>query len=283
MTLDKYLNNHVPMSRTLALITGASSGIGAAYARLLADDHDVVLVARRADRLSALADELRAAGATAEVLPADLGTSEGIGAVTDRLAVGDVRLLISNAGAGGYAPLADVGPDEITRLLALNATAPIQLVRAALPGMLAAGDGTIVTVASLLAFSAGQADPRMPSRTLYAAAKAATVAFTRTLAHELADTGIRTQVVCPGLVATEFNGGAAHDVPTAMAAEGVARASLAGLRLGETVCVPGLEDRTAALDALVAAETALLSGGNRPTPAARYTRPPTGREPGATG
>ena len=129
--------------------------------------------------------------------------------MTKRLAIGDVRLLISNAGDGGYAPLVAVAPEEIDRLLTLNGVASVQLARAALPGMLTAGEGTIVTVASLLAFSAGRSDPRMPLRTIYAAAKAATVAFTRTLAHELADTPIRTQVVCPGVVATEFNGGSA--------------------------------------------------------------------------
>ncbi|UXY22685.1 SDR family NAD(P)-dependent oxidoreductase [Streptomyces cynarae] len=261
------------MSRTLALITGASSGIGAAYARLLAADCDFVLTARRADRLSELADELRAADATVEVLPADLGTPDGLAAVTERLAADDVRLLISNAGVGGYAPLADVDPTEIDRLLTLNGVVPIRLVRAALPGMLAAGEGALITVASLLAFSAGQTDPHIPSRTLYAAAKAATVAFTRTLSHELADTGIRTQVVCPGVVATEFSDGYGHNVPFAMTAEGVAQASLAGLRSGETICIPGLEDQAAALDALLAAETALLRGGNRPTPATRYSGP----------
>ncbi|MFE2212924.1 SDR family NAD(P)-dependent oxidoreductase [Streptomyces canus] len=100
------------MTRTIALITGASSGIGAEYARLLADDHDLVLVARRADRLGDFAEELRARGAAVEVLPADLGTHEGIAAVADRLAAGDVRLLVSNAGAGGYAPLVDVDPRD---------------------------------------------------------------------------------------------------------------------------------------------------------------------------
>ncbi|WP_030611475.1 SDR family NAD(P)-dependent oxidoreductase [Streptomyces fulvoviolaceus] len=257
------------MSRTLALITGASSGIGAAYTRRLATDHDFVLVARGADRLSELADEVRAAGAAVEVLPADLGTREGLDAVTKRLAAGDVRMLISNAGAGGYAPLARVDADEIGKLITLNAGASIQLVHAALPGMLAADEGTIITVASLLAFSAGLANPHMPPRTLYAAAKASTVAFTRTLALELVDTAIRTQVVCPGVVATEFNGGHARDLPYAMTAEGVAQASLAGLQLGETICIPGLEDQDAALDALLAAETALLDG-NSPTPASRY-------------
>jgi short-subunit dehydrogenase len=260
------------MTRTLALITGASSGIGAAYARLLAADHDLVLVARRADRLEGLAQELRAGGAAVEVLPADLGTSDGIAAVTGRLAAGDIRVLISNAGAGGYAPLTDVDPAAIDGLLTLNAVAPIQLVRAALPGMLAAQEGSIVTVASLLAFSAGNTDQRAPRRTLYAASKAATLAFTRTLAGELAETPIRTQVVCPGVVATEWNSGRGHSIPWAMSPEDVAQASLSGLRLGETVCVPGLEDADTALEALRAAEFALVDGGNRPTPADRYVK-----------
>jgi uncharacterized protein len=258
------------MSRTLALITGASSGIGAAYAHLLAPDHDLVLVARRAERLNDLAGELSLAGAAVEVLVADLSSHDGLAAVTGRLAAGDVRLLISNAGVGGYAPLTDVPPDEVDRLLTLNAVTPIQLVRAALPGMLSAGEGAVVTVASLLAFSGGRNDPHMPRRTLYAAAKASTVAFTRTLAGELADTAVRALVVCPGLVATEWNGGFGRGIPSAMSPEVVASASLASLRLGETVCVPGLEDQDAALKALLDAESALMDGGARPSPATRY-------------
>nr|WP_257004419.1 SDR family NAD(P)-dependent oxidoreductase [Streptomyces sp. SA15] len=139
--------------------------------------------------------------------------------------------------------------------------------------MLAAGEGTIVTVASLLAFSAGSMDPRVPRRTLYAAAKAATLGFTRTLAGELADTPVRVQVVCPGVVATDWNSGAGRSIPWAMSPEDVASASLTGLRLGETICAPGLEDQDAALDALLAAETALVTGGNQSTLAARYTGP----------
>lgn len=250
------------------MITGASSGIGAAYARLLASDCDFVLVARRADRLDELAAELREAGAAVDVLPADLGTHDGLDAVTHRLATGDVRLLICNAGVGGFAPLTEVDAVEIDRLLTLNAAGPIRLVRAALPGMLAAGDGTVITVASLLAFSAGQEMP-MP-RTLYAAAKSATVAFTRTLTHELAGTGVHAQVVCPGVVATEFHGGYGQNLPSAMTAEGVARASLAGIRLGESICFPGLEDQAAALDALLTAESVLLTAGNHSSPATRY-------------
>ncbi len=258
------------MTRTLALITGASSGIGAAYARLLADQCDLILVARRADRLDELAEELRLRGAAVEVLSADLAAHAGITTVTDRLTAGDVRMLISNAGASGYARLQDVEPTEIDSLLTLNAVAPIQLVRAALPGMLAAGEGTIVTVASLLAFSAGTPEPRPPRRTLYVAAKAATLAFTRTLANELADGPIRVQVVCPGVVATEWNDGTGRTIPWAMSPDDVASASLAGLRLGERVCVPGLQDQAAILDDLLTAETAFLSGGSRPTLANRY-------------
>ncbi|WP_105971149.1 SDR family NAD(P)-dependent oxidoreductase [Streptomyces geranii] len=261
------------MTRTLALITGASSGIGAAYARLLAPDADFVLVARRADRLQELAEELRKAGAAVEILPADLADRDGIATVTDRLGAGDVRLLISNAGAGGYAPLIDVTQSQIDTLLTLNAEAHVQLIRAALPGMLAADDGTIVTVASMLALSAGQADPRLPRRTLYAAAKAATVAFTRTLGHELAATKVRTQVVLPGPVDTEFDQGSGPAHPIAMSAEDVAQASLVGLRLGETICVPGLEEQSAAFDALLAAESAVLVGGRRAELAARYRQP----------
>ncbi|WP_129667765.1 SDR family NAD(P)-dependent oxidoreductase [Phytoactinopolyspora endophytica] len=256
------------MTRTLALITGASSGIGAAYARLLSREHDFVLVARRTDRLNELAAELRTVGAAVEVLPADLATPGGLAKVSERLAAGDVRLLISNAGVGGFARLADVDPADVDRLLTLNAVAPARLAHAALPGMLAANEGAIVTVASLLAFSAQLADERIPPRTLYTAAKAATVAFTRTLAAELAGTSVQTQVVCPGIVATEFDGGYGIGVPTAMSAEDVAAASLAGLRLDETICLPGLEDITV-LDALVGAEADLL-GANRPVPAARY-------------
>jgi len=261
------------MTRTLALITGASSGIGASYARLLAEDCDLILVARRADRLDELAGQLRSRGASVEVLAADLATHAGIAAVTDRLAAGDVRMLISNAGASGYAPLTEVDPAEIDSLLTLNAVAPVQLTRAALPAMLAAGEGTIVTVASLLAFSASTMQPQPPRRTIYVAAKAATLAFTRNLATELADTPVRVQVVCPGVVATEWNSGGGRTIPWAMSPDDVTSASLAGLRLGETVCIPGLPDGAVGLDALQAAETALLSGGSRSDRATRYATP----------
>jgi short-subunit dehydrogenase len=140
--------------------------------------------------------------------------------------------------------------------------------------MLAANEGSIITVASLLAFSAGSMEPQPPRRTLYVAAKAATLAFTRTLSNELADTAIGVQVVCPGVVSSEWNSSSGRHIPWAMSPDDVVTASLTGLRLGESVCVPGLQDQDAALDGLLAAEMGFLSGGSRPNLADRYTSAP---------
>ena len=113
-----------------------------------------------------MADELRTVGATVRTIPADLGTRAGVAAATERLSAGNVRMLIGNAGTGGYPRLSEVDPADVGHLLTLNAVAPVQLVRAALSGMLTAGDGAVITVASLLAFGVGQNNPRMPPRTL---------------------------------------------------------------------------------------------------------------------
>lgn len=257
-------------TRPLALVTGASSGIGAAFADLLASaGYDLVLVARRRDRLDHAAKRLRQAGAAVEVLTADLSETEGLASVIERIDAGDIRVLVSNAGVGGYARLAKVEPQEVQRLWTLNATAPMLLARAALPHLLAARSGGIITVASLLAFSGGQDAPYLPPRTLYAAAKAATVAFTRTLATELTDTGVGATVVCPGIVATEFSGGAAQANPTAMSAPDVAAASWTAFTSHEIICIPGLDDTTA-VEHLAQTEAALMFGGNKPTLASRY-------------
>jgi short-subunit dehydrogenase len=266
-------------TRPLALITGASSGIGAELAHTFAGrGYDLVLLARRRDRLESVAAEAEKHGAAVETFVADLATPRGLASAAERAAEGDVRLLVSNAGNAGYAPLNEVSGTDLDGLWRLNATAPVTLAHAVLPSLLDDGEGGIVTVASLLAFSAGMRSFRsphatapltMPPRTLYAAAKAATVAFTRTLALELAGTGVGATVVCPGRVATEWSGGQNQNGPDVMSARDVATATALAVERGDTVCVPGLP-QAEALDRLLEAESALVSAGNSAALADRY-------------
>jgi short-subunit dehydrogenase len=242
------------VSRPTALITGASSGIGAATARLLAAvGYDLVAVARRGDRLDELGAELAPLSARVEGVVADLSDHAGLERVARRAGEGDIDLLVSNAGVSAYGPFADLDPALLERAWTLNADATPVLFRAALPGMLERGDGGLIAVASNLAFSAGVAPavgthdenetaPRrsLPERALYVGAKAGMVAFTRVLASELAGTGVRAMVVCPGLVSSEWNGGASQG-PLSMTPEDVAQATWSGFSRGEIVCLPGLD------------------------------------------
>jgi short-subunit dehydrogenase len=256
--------------RPKALVTGASGGIGAALALTFAErGYDLVLLARRSDRLEEVAAGAGKLGASRETLVTDLSIPDGLAVAAERAAAGDVDLLISNAGAAGYAPLRDVSAAEVDALWRLNATAPITLAHAVLPSLLTKGAGGIVTIASLLASSSGLTAAALPARTLYAAAKSATVAFTRTLATELAGSGVQATVVCPGQVSTEWSGGANRNRRDAMSAEDVATATAVAVARGETVCVPGLSGPEA-LDRLQAAERGLLAGGSRSSLADRY-------------
>jgi uncharacterized protein len=242
-------------SQGTAVVTGASAGIGAAYAeRLVAAGYDVVAVARRADRLADLAARLTGPGGTVRPLVADLTRDDDRAEVAARVAADDVTLVVNNAGISGYGPFADRDPAVLGAVLALNVVAPTLLCRAALPGMLERGAGAVVNVASLLAFSGALPPDPLPHRATYAGTKGYLVTFTRTLAAELAGTPVRAQVVCPGLTATEFHlVHGAEPVPGreprtsglgGMPAADVVTASLAALRTGETVCVPGLADPT---------------------------------------
>ena len=272
-------------TRRTAVVTGTSSGIGAAYAERLASlGHDVVLVARRVDRLEHLAERLRAEHRVdTEPLVADLAERTDVARVAERLAAGDVGLLVNNAGINGYGPFAEVDAELLTRVIAINVTAVTVLARAAVPAMLDRGGGAIVNVASVLAYSAGVPPDPMPRRAVYAATKSFVVTFSRTLAVELAGSPVRVQALCPGLTATEFHL-TAGDRPVVdpaphardgvgMPAADVVTASLAGLAAGETVCIPGLA-ATAALDELAAAETAIMPAGMAEL-AARYRAPGT--------
>lgn len=267
-------------ARPRALITGASAGIGAAFAeRLAREGYDVVLVARRRDRLEELARRLRQDyGTTAQVLAADLTRPDELRAVEQYVATEPaLDLLINNAGFPGYRPFVQLDPDQAEELIRLHVVATTRLTRAALAGMVARDRGNIINVASMLAFSASLPGVApLPQRAVYAACKAYIVSFTELLHHELEGTNVRVQALCPGIVRdTEFH----ESVPgfdrsrLALAGVGpreVVTAALAGLQLGEVVCAPGLDD-SALLDDLRACERRLIERGARGVLAPRYT------------
>ena len=224
-----------------ALVTGASSGIGAAYARALAAcGYDLILVARREGRLQELASTLEARyPIEAEVLPADLTTAEGITRVAERIrACADLRFLVNNAGFGtrGFFFQTDVERQEA--MVRIHVIAPLRLVHAALPAMLEAGEGAIVNVASVAAFSptAGHAT--------YTGVKAFLVNFSEGLHEEVESAGLRVQALCPGYTRTEFQ--KASGVPSKgipdflwLTPEEVVAASLRDLQIGRVVSIPG--------------------------------------------
>jgi uncharacterized protein len=232
-----------------ALITGASSGIGRVFAqRLACDGSDLILVARRQERLAELARQVEKDGAKAEVIVADLATADGVAAVERRAAAGDLTMLINNAGFQTYVPLVELDPNRAEAQIKVHVTAVVRMCRAALPGMLARGAGDIINVSSMLAFSAGLDSSFLPKRAIYAATKAFISTFSEQLASELSGTGVRVQALCPAVVRTEF-----HDVdgkPAAlrpnvpvMEPEDVVEASLAALAVGDVICSPALADR----------------------------------------
>ncbi|MDK1472833.1 SDR family oxidoreductase [Streptomyces sp. 549] len=223
---------------TTALITGATAGLGAAFARRLArDGRDVVLVARDADRLSDHATELHDRhGIEASVLAADLSTDEGISAVEERLAdrTHPVDLLVNNAGFGLKGRYLEVPmADELT-MLKVHCEAVLRLTSAAAGQMRERGRGGVVNVASVAAF--------VPRGT-YGASKAWIVQFTQGAAEDLADSGVRLMALCPGFVRTEFHeraGMAVDSVPSWMwlEADRVVEAALKDLARGKTLSVP---------------------------------------------
>ena len=262
--------------RPLALVTGASSGIGAAFAeRLARDGYDVLIVARRAGRLDQLAQRLQAEfGVGVEPLVADLTDFGGIASVERTLLEWRPDLLVNNAGFSGYGPFREIDPDVAENLLRIHALAVTRLTRAALPGMVARGSGGVINVASLLSLSGPLALGRMTGRATYAGAKAFMLAFTQALAGELQGSGVRAMVLLPGMVHSEFHGerGLPPTLPVMSAAD-VADAALGGLAMGEVVCVPGLED-IGLFDKLRDLQQAILSGGNQAQVAERYRRRP---------
>ncbi|MHB9858441.1 SDR family NAD(P)-dependent oxidoreductase [Streptomyces sp. YIM S03343] len=255
--------------RGLALVTGATSGIGRAFAeRLAADGYDLVIVGRRKDRL----EEFAAAHPEADVrtVAADLSTTTGIGTVAGICASEPLTMLVNNAGVAHYMPLAELPADKATELVNVKVLAPTLLTRAAVAGMQERGRGTIVTIAGMIAFSGPAPHSQLPRRVVYGGTLAYLVAMSQTLGAELAGTGVGVQVVCPGVVATEFHERQGLDLSgiPRMSPEDVVTASLRGLELGETVCAPGVED-AGLLDAVFRADLAAF-GAQSTALATRY-------------
>ena len=230
-----------PAPRPVAVVTGASSGIGEAFAQALVEQgHDVALVARRADRLEALAATLRARGARVEPIPLDLG-AEGAGeallaALTERGLAADV--LVNNAGVGYYGPFHEAERAKVEAMLAVNVAGLTAVSHALYPGMRERGKGGIIHVASLAAFQG------IPGFAVYAATKAYVLAFSEALAAEGAPHGVKVLCLCPGNTESEIHGHSGVDPEVVrrapmMSAEAVAHEGLAALRAGATVHVPG--------------------------------------------
>ena len=239
----------------LALVTGASAGIGRAFARRLgADGYDLVVVGRRWERL----DELVAALPKVSVRPlvADLGTDAGIAAVADVCAREQLTMLVNNAGVAHYMPFTDLPGEKANELLHVKVVAPTMLARAAARGMVARGGGVIINVPGMLAFSGPVPSERLPlRRAVYTGTLAHIVALSQALHEELQSRGLRIQALCPGVVATEFHERQGLDLSRVprMSADDVVTASLRGLALGEVLCAPGVERREL-LDAVFKAD-----------------------------
>src|SRR5262249_4384629 len=227
----------------LALVTGASSGIGKAFAERLADDgYDLWVVGRRLDRLEALVASL--AHVKVRLLAADLATDDGVDAVAELCATEPLTMLVNNAGVAPYMPLAKLPADKAREIVHVKVVAPTMLTRGAVSGMLGRGEGTIINVAGMIAFSGPAPHSQMPRRAVYAGTLAHLVAMSQTVCAELEGTGVKVMVLCPGVVATEFHERQGLDLSAVprMTAQDVVNAGLRGVELGEVVCAPGLED-----------------------------------------
>lgn len=253
----------------LALVTGASSGIGKAFAeRLASDGYDLVVVGRREDRLNELAASLP--DVRVEVVAADLSTDAGIDLVAGLAADRELAMLVNNAGVAHYMPLADLPVAQARELTQVKVVAPTMLARAAVPGMLARAAGTIINVAGMIAFAGPAPQSVMPRRAIYGGSLAYLVALTQTLHAELEGTGVNAHVVCPGVVATEFHTVQGMDLSAVprMSAQDVVTAALAGIALGEVVSAPDVEDY-GLLTSVFGADLAAF-GGQSPELASRY-------------
>lgn len=235
-----------PSPRPVALVTGASAGIGVELARLLAVDHDLVLTARRVDQLRTLADELKQKhGAACHVFPADLADPTAPRQLFDAVQGAGITIdvLVNNAGFGDLGPFTKSDLGKALRMIQVNVTALTELTGLFLPAFVARNSGRILNVGSIAGFQAG------PFMAVYYATKAFVNSFSEALHSELRKTGITVTVLCPGPVATEF--AAVSGMQTtrvfsagqAMGPRPVAEAGLNAMKAGRRMVVPGWRNK----------------------------------------
>jgi short-subunit dehydrogenase len=243
--------SRIPRTRT-ALVTGASSGIGAAFARsLAARRYNLILVARREEVLKQLAADLaQRYPIEVEVLAADLADPDQVTHVANRIAASRLDLLVNDAGFGVAGTFVEADFDRLLSMIQVHVLASVRLTRAALPGMIARRHGAIINVSSMAALM-----PK-PLDVTYCATKAYLNVFSEALQGELQGTGVRVQALCPGFTVTEF-----HDTPEYerlkvrrriprtfwMSADAVVAESLTALERGSVVCIPGVKNRLLAV------------------------------------
>jgi short-subunit dehydrogenase len=252
-----------PTIDTTVLITGASAGIGAELARLLAGrSYNVTLVARRAERLDELAEELRLThGIHADVEPCDLADASARSDLVARLEAGERKVVgvCNNAGLGTVAPLLEAGVEREQQVVRLNVEALHHLTGAFLERMVADGAGAILNVASTAAFQP------LPGFATYAASKAFVQSFSEAVHAELAGTGVSVTCLCPGFTHTEFGANAGAGEKEArlpgflfMEAPPVARAGVEAMIAGRRTAIPGLTNRATMLGGRAVPRSLLL-------------------------
>lgn len=253
-----------PASDRIAVVTGASSGIGAAIARDLAGrGHQVVLVARSADKLEELAIELRGNGVRADVLPADLSDRSARAKLLDQvLALGlTPDILINNAGLSTLGPVAAADPEAELNMIEVDVLAVADLCTRFLPGMVERGRGALLNVASTAAFQP------LPGQAGYGACKAFVLSYTQSLAGELRGSGVTATALCPGPVDTGFGetaGFSKEDADNALpkfmweSAEAVAKVGVDAMDRGRMVGIPGVANQVLATFAQVTPRSLLV-------------------------
>ena len=261
-------------SKGTALITGASSGIGAVYAdRLALRGYDLILVARDQSRLTELAARLSArTGRSVDILPADLTRPSDVLRVEERLRTDkSITALVNNAGFGATSKLIESRIEELENMIQLNVTALTRLTLAVLPGMVERANGLIINIASIVALA-----PELLNGT-YSGTKAYVVNLTQSLHHEVGDKGVQVQAVLPGATSTAFwdrAGLPVQHLPQewVMSAEEMVDASLAGLDQHELISIPSLPD-AADWEKFNSARLALGPNLSRKHAADRYKTP----------